>query len=70
MLRELSLGRARYLITADEARLARKPTLRLALELELARYGIKLIYVSQAATMKKRTTYQLTGKEGYMSQTI
>lgn len=52
MLRELSLGRARYLITADEARLARKPTLRLALELELARYGIKLIYVSQAATMK------------------
>jgi DNA invertase Pin-like site-specific DNA recombinase len=40
MLRKLSHGRVRYLITADHTRLARSPMLRLSLELELGRYGV------------------------------
>ncbi len=45
---ELPLGRAHYLITADETRLARSMTLRLALELQLGRYGVELVVASQA----------------------
>lgn len=40
MLRKLSHGGAGYLITANNTRLARDARLRLALELELARYTV------------------------------
>jgi DNA invertase Pin-like site-specific DNA recombinase len=43
MLRKLSLGRAHHLLVADDYRLARNMTLRLALQLEIARYGVQLI---------------------------
>ena len=44
---ELPLGRACYLITADQTRLSRSMTLQLALELQLGRYGVKLVVASQ-----------------------
>jgi DNA invertase Pin-like site-specific DNA recombinase len=46
MLHKLSHGRIGYLITADETRLARDARLRLAFELELARYGVTPISVT------------------------
>jgi DNA invertase Pin-like site-specific DNA recombinase len=55
MLREMSLGRAHYLITADGVRLARELRLRLALELEIAWYGVQLVVASHAGnTSPKR----------------
>jgi DNA invertase Pin-like site-specific DNA recombinase len=59
MLRALSLGQARFLITADQARLARDLRLRLALELEIARYGVELLIPTsvtahQAVTERKK----------------
>lgn len=45
---ELPLGRTCYLITADETRLSRSIALQLALELQLGRYGVKLVVASQA----------------------
>jgi DNA invertase Pin-like site-specific DNA recombinase len=43
MLRKLSLGQAHHLVMADDYRLARDMTLRLALQLEIARYGVPII---------------------------
>jgi DNA invertase Pin-like site-specific DNA recombinase len=62
MLRKLSRGRVGYLITADDTRLARNPTLGLALELEIGRYGVMLI--SSSETQLTPTTRQLLSHAG------
>jgi DNA invertase Pin-like site-specific DNA recombinase len=43
MLHKLSLGRAHHLVMADDYRLARDMMLQLALQLEIARYGVAII---------------------------
>ncbi len=58
MLSDLSSRRTPYVIVADPARLARNQTLSLALELQLGRYGTRLIVACAADsnTIKKQVT--------------